>query len=168
MAISKTLEDCVERFGEPSLLDDSGLRLKCSFALRTDNGADRSVQTWNGDAAPSELEDFWNNYDSARLFEDVDYGQWGLELLSPEKSRSRSTQEFDSRPTEIDPRDVVIGEFLGDLDLLIYAAGEDGDRRILVSLPTDPREDWYAVGDSLESFLATYVEQLGAKHWTSR
>ena len=101
----------------------------------------------------------------ARLFTDVDYGQWGLVLLGPEVSWRRTLDQLDLPPADRRPGDVVIGEFLGDLDLLIYAPTEAGESRILVSLPLDPRDDWYAVGSSLEEFLVRYVDNQGEKFW---
>ncbi|WP_132187200.1 MULTISPECIES: hypothetical protein [Kribbella] len=98
------------------------------------------------------------------MFTDVDYGQRGLVLLGPEVSWRRTSDQQYLRPADRRPGDVVIGEFLGDLELLIYA-GEAGDSRILVSLPLDPREDWYRVGNSLEEFLVKYVEHQGRKFW---
>jgi hypothetical protein len=59
----------------------------------------------------------------------------------------------------------VIGEFLGDLDLLVLAPGERGDRRVLVALPLDPRADWYGVGASLGDFLVAYADADGDKWW---
>lgn len=35
---------------------------------------------------PDDLREFWTNYSSARLFEDVDYGQWGVIRMALEVS----------------------------------------------------------------------------------
>ena len=99
------------------------------------------------------------------MFTDVDYGQWGLVLLGPEVSWRRTLEQLDLNPADLRPGDVVIGDFLGDLEFLIYAPTEAGDSRILVSLPLYPREDWYAVGSSLEEFLVKYVDNQGRKFW---
>lgn len=114
---------------------------------------------------PAELIELWQVCGGARLFTDVDYGQWGLVLLGPEVSWRRTLDQLDLPPADRRPGDVVIGEFLGDLDLLIYAPTEAGESRILVSLPLDPRDDWYAVGSSLEEFLVRYVDNQGEKFW---
>lgn len=36
-------------------------------------------QAWAGKVLPADLLRLWEHTRSARLFEDVDYGQWGLE-----------------------------------------------------------------------------------------
>jgi hypothetical protein len=55
----------------------------------------------------------------------------------------------------------VIGEFLGDLALLVLAPSEPGDRRVLVALPLDDRHDWYPVASSLAQFLENYLQLDG-------
>ena len=93
------------------------------------------------------------------------YGQWGLVLLTPAASAARTTKERASRPDELAPDDVVVGEFLGDLDLLVLAPGERADRKVLVALPLDPRRDWHGVGATLGDFLAAFIDAGGDKWW---
>lgn len=122
-------------------------------------------QAWAGKVLPADLLRLWEHTRSARLFEDVDYGQWGLILLSPADSAARTKRENVSRPADFRPDDLVIGEFLGDQDLLVLAPSEAGDRRVLVALPLDEREDWFGVADSLDQFLERYSASSGDKYW---
>jgi len=62
---------------------------------------------------------------------------------------------------------VVIGEFLGDLELLVMAPSETGERRVLVALPLDDRDDWYSAAPNLARFLARYLGSHGSKYWES-
>jgi hypothetical protein len=101
----------------------------------------------------------------ARLFEDVDYSQWGLVLLTPSTSAARTAQEREARPAELRSDDIVLGEFLGDQELLILAPSEMGRRRVLIALPLDSRADWFGAGSDLGSFLARYFENAGEKYW---
>jgi hypothetical protein len=101
------------------------------------------------------------------LFEDVDYGQWGLVLLSPTASARRTAEQRARRPDAYRSDDVVIGEFLGDLELLVMAPSEAGNRRILVALSLDDRHDWYPAGSSLAQFLEKYLRSHGDKYWES-
>jgi hypothetical protein len=68
--------------------------------------------------APAELARAWSTSRQWRLLEDVDYGQWGLVLLSPAASAQRTAEERARRPAACRVDDVVIGEFLGDQELV--------------------------------------------------
>lgn len=163
MSIEGILRQCVARHLTPQRLHGAdSLRLACSATFRED-------ASWALDEeVPAELRELWEVCGGARLFTDVDYGQWGLVLLGPEVSWRRTLDQLDYAPDDMRPGDVVIGEFLGDSELLIYAPSEAGDSRILVSLPLDAREDWYRVGSSLEEFLVMFVEHQGQKFWEPR
>ena len=102
------------------------------------------------------------------MFEDVDYGQWGLALLSPTASARRTAEQRALRPADYRPDDVVAGEFLGDLELLVMAPSEAGERGILIALPLDDRQEWYPAAPDLAQFLERYRDQQGAKFWESR
>ncbi|HEX6468966.1 MAG TPA: hypothetical protein VF069_07690 [Streptosporangiaceae bacterium] len=109
--------------------------------------------------------ELWVECREAELFRDVEYGQWGLRILSPSKSAKRTVEEAFERPEDIRSDDVVIGEFLGDQELLILSPSEQGNRAVLVSLPLDPRNEWHAVGSSLEAFFVQYLKSQGEKFW---
>jgi hypothetical protein len=114
---------------------------------------------------PSELVDLWASARRGRLFEDIDYGQLGLVLLSPHESGERTAVERHARSEDFQPDDVVIGEFLGDQELVVYAPSGSGDRRILIALPLDHRSGWFGAADSLSRFLDRYFERGGDKYW---
>jgi len=73
---------------------------------------------WGGSKVPTEIVEMWLVCRDARLFEDIDYGQWGLAILDPETSAARSAHERAVRPSEFRSDDIVVGEFLGDQELL--------------------------------------------------
>ena len=73
--------------------------------------------------------------------------------------------EHSHRLDDIRTDDVIIGEFLGDSDLLVFAPSEVNSRKILVALPLDPRIDWDGVGGSIEEFLDMYQARGGDKFW---
>lgn len=74
-------------------------------------------------------------------------------------------EQYAQRPDAYRTDDFVIGEFLGDLDLLIMAPSEAGDRKVLVALPLDDRRDWYPAASSLAEFLEKYLQSSGMKYW---
>jgi hypothetical protein len=108
--------------------------------------------------------ELWTVTRTARLFEDVDYKQWGLKVLTPSESAARTASEHVLRPNDYRSDDVVLGEFLGDLELLVIA-GSDSGNEVLVALPLDPRADWYRAAPSLEQFLRRYRVAEGDKFW---
>lgn len=120
---------------------------------------------WSDHAVAVDATDLWAACREARLFEDVDYGQWGLTLLSPSASASRTANERDARPSDFKPDDVVVGEFLGDQELLVLAPSESGQRRVLIALPLDSRADWFGAAGDLGEFLVRYFDSSGEKYW---
>ena len=116
---------------------------------------------------PVDLRDFWSEYFSASLFEDITYGQWGLKLLDYESSNQLTRRENRERPSEALRGDRVFGKFIGDSQLLVIRcdAAKPDFGSILVSWPSSPREEWYHVGSSLAEFLVAYTASEGEKFW---
>ncbi len=129
---------------------------------RTAPASLEEIEACWSDGLSVELRQLWLTSRTARLFEDIEYGQWGLALLSPEEAAARTLEFRTARSHDAMPADIVCGEFLGDSDLLILSGDGDG---ILVALPLDPRSDWYHPAPTLWSFLAKYREALGEKYW---
>jgi hypothetical protein len=114
----------------------------------------------------AQVADLWRECREASLFEDLTYGQWGLRLLSPEKAARRTAEERQARPSDVHTDDIILGEFLGDADLLVVAPSEsDPQRRLLVALPLDSRPLWPGVGPSLADFLDEFCTRGGEKFW---
>jgi len=120
---------------------------------------------WGPREMPDDVTNLWSACRSARLFEDADFGQWGLVLLDPQASRARTEAERLARQTDFRDGDVVVGEFLGDQELLVVAPSESGVRRVLIALPLDPRDDWFGAAPDLARFLEAYFDAGGNKYW---
>ena len=120
-------------------------------------------EAWGDRELPDDALTLWRECRGARLFEDVDYGQWGLKLLSPQASRDRTGEDYLSE--DLLPDDIVIGEFIGDLDLVVLAPSEEGSRRVLIAGEIDTRPKWQGVGSDLAQFLEKYVDASGDKYW---
>jgi len=86
-----------------------------------------------------------------------------LKLLSPQASRDRTGEDYLSE--DLLPDDIVIGEFIGDLDLVVLAPSEEGSRRVLIAGEIDTRPKWQGVGSDLAQFLEKYVDASGDKYW---
>lgn len=119
-------------------------------------------EAWPAHALP-ELEALWLSSREAWLFRDIDYGQWGLHILDPAAAAALTNAERGRRPGDFEATDAVIGEFLGDSDLLVLEANGG----VLVALPLDPRADWPRVASTLSEFLSRYLEAIGEKYWES-
>jgi hypothetical protein len=103
------------------------------------------------------------------LFQDIEYGQWGFVLWSPDQTMVRHRRFVQRRPREFVAGDLIVGEFLGDEDLLVVRgdpAREDFGT-VLVALPMDPRAVWPRVAMSTLDFLMSFVDAKGEKYWES-
>lgn len=141
-------------------VSDNPFRLACAV----DEGAGETeiVDAWPETPLPTELIELWSQARSATLFEDIDYGQWGLRVLSPAASAELTALEQRERPDDYRAGDIVVGEFIGDQELLVLA---HGGSEVLVALPLDPRDEWYRAAPSLLSFLDGYLAAAGEKFW---
>jgi hypothetical protein len=121
-------------------------------------------------AAPPDVLEFWRGFKSARLFEDRQFGQWGLVLVPPDRALALTERFHRIRARDAVFGDLVVGEFLGDSDLLLVRADPQASDygAVLVALPLDRRPDWYRVASNLPSFLGQYARAEGAKFWETR
>jgi hypothetical protein len=62
---------------------------------------------------------------------------------------------------------LVIGEFLGDDELVLYSLSQPPTRRILIALPLDDRGQWPVVATDLADFLDRFQRAGGDKYWES-
>jgi hypothetical protein len=158
--IRTLLTEASELYAEPRRLHgEDSFRLACSVQLAD---ALRDLDP----ALPAHLRQFWAVCREATLFEDVDYGQWGLRLFSAEASAVKTAEARAWMSGKLRGGDLVIGEFLGDLELLVCDTQSRG--QLMVSLPLDRREDWHLVGSTVAEFLESYVGSLGKKFWVRR
>lgn len=141
-----------------------GGSLRLASRLSPAVAPDQVGRAWPLRELPEDLIDAWNTSRESWLFEDLDYGQWGLHLLTPEMSAFVTRRERASRPDDIHENDIVVGEFLGDSDLLIMAYGPDGDR-VIIAGPINGREGWVIIGSSFCAFLNLFLDAAGEKFW---
>jgi hypothetical protein len=157
------------RLTEPVPMDGMPpMTFTCEFSLEKITSDDElSIP---GYVCPNDLKNFWRIACTARLFEDKEYGQWGLEILTPQDA-VEATSHTESYPQrDFIPGDLVIGRFIGDSDLLVIRCDESKDDfgRIIVANPIDPRSDWDQAAYSLCDFLERYSNAGGAKYWSPR
>lgn len=137
----------------------------CSLANDEAGGEECDIAA--GGQCPSDLKQFWQRARSGRLFEDTTYGQWGLELLSPEKARHETLEFRRCRPVDSLDKDLVVGRFIGDADILLLRCDPNASDfgEVLVASPIDPRSEWDVIARSFGDFLNRYVETRGDMYW---
>jgi hypothetical protein len=120
-----------------------------------------------GITLPQDLVFLWNNASSIRLFEDVTYGQWGFILWSSDQVIEEQEQRIARRKEDYRQGDLILGEFLGDSDLLVMRcnAAEQDFGHLMISLPLYPRADWYVAAHSLGEFLSNFMRARYFKYW---
>lgn len=136
----------------------------CVFA---EHGACKSEASLISEFWPVHIKQFWGIAEWAKIFEDQTYGQSGLYLLKPSEALEESRNQMNERPQDLLAGDLIIGRFFGDSDLLLVRTDENKSDfgKILISLPLDPRDNWYNVADSFEQFLERFVKARGQKYW---
>lgn len=162
MTIHETIATLQRNWANPRRTSDSDpnapdLEVACSFEEGRLNDVPQNT--------PVDLEIFWKHYKRALLFEDQQFGQWGLEILDPSESLLATSEYELDRDRDRRIGDRVIGRFLGDSDVLLIrcdpSASDFGC--IIVALPLDSREDWPLVGNSFSEFLKRYAKGEGKK-----
>jgi hypothetical protein len=116
---------------------------------------------------PEDLVVLWQEVSQLRLFEDIQFGQWGLILWSPLEVTGHHRENVADRPEQYVKGDLIVGEFKGDQEMLLVrcdvAATDFG--AVLIALPIYSRRDWYVAARSLTDFLVSFVDAQGHKFW---
>jgi len=123
-----------------------------------------------GITLPLAIIHLWDKTSGLRLFEDITYGQWGLILWSPNQVMTEQEKHIAQRKEDFHPGDLIVGEFLGDADLLVLRCDETSPDfgNVMIALPLDSREEWYLAANSLESFLSQFIATQGEKFWQTQ
>jgi len=117
---------------------------------------------------PPELVSLWNSTSSLRMFEDRHYGQWGLIIWSPAEVREQNPGErYDYRREEFRAGDLLVGEFLGDLERVLVRCerGSDDFGSVMIVAELDHRGDWFMPSRTILDFLEQFVAAEGEKFW---
>jgi len=126
----------------------------------------KDIETRLDISLPEDLQELWQKCNGLRLFEDKTYGQSGLILWSPQKVLEQQ-QVLRQNSNEFQDEDLIIGEFLGDSDLLVVRCDQDSEDfgQVIISLPIDHRSDWYYLSYLLPEFLQKFISSQGEKFW---
>jgi hypothetical protein len=116
---------------------------------------------------PVDLAKLWSAASGARLFVDDDYGQWGLVLFSPAEAVSATGRFQVVRPEEFRHGDLIVGEFIGDSDVLLVRCDplEPDYGAVLIPTPLEGRPGWTNAAASLDEFLGAFERTHGDKFW---
>jgi hypothetical protein len=130
-------------------------------------GADRDRLASYEEVFPDELLEFYRISDGGVFFRDVDFGQWGLNIHSINEVYAETELYFNDRGRDASDGDLIIGQFIGDSDLLMLRCdpNEIDYGRIMVVLPIDSRKEWEVVAKDFYEFLYNYYVFQGDKFW---
>ena len=161
-----TLLSKIEQLGTIELAD---MAIAMSLISEIAPPIPRSTQTLEtrlNISLPEDLQELWQKCNGLNLFEDKTYGQSGLIIWSPQKVLEQQ-QILRRNSNEFESEDLIIGEFLGDADLLIVRCNPNSTDfgQIIIALPIDRREDWYRLTYSLPEFLQRFITSQGEKFW---
>jgi hypothetical protein len=167
--IKKIIEQLNVDWSVPKTAIHSGKPVAVPLVCRFDSPATRAEldEVSNRAALPSDVLELWRCANGASLFADETYGQWGLHLWSARASIDETEKFAVNRRRDFRRGDLVVGEFLGDSDLLLVRcdpAAEDYGS-VLVALPLDDRSEWDQAASSIEAFLLSYARTHGEKFW---
>lgn len=109
--------------------------------------------------ASEQLREFWRHTSGGPLLVDEQFGICGLTLYGPEQAKQQTLGRIEAG-YELSESDRVIGEFIGDTDMLIV----DDHNRVIISTASYPRDDWYTF-ESLSDVLSKYIQAGAEKYW---
>ncbi len=126
----------------------------------------QALETRLNISLPEDLQELWQKCNGLHLFEDKTYGQSGLIIWSPQEVLEKH-QTLKRNSNEFESEDLIIGEFLGDSDLLVVRCNPNATDfgQIIIALPIDHRADWYYLAYSLPDFLQRFIASQGEKFW---
>ena len=113
---------------------------------------------------PKELLEFYSLSDGTILFKDIEYGQWGMKIYSSSQL-AESNEKIRVYREDLSEKDLIIGEFYGDSDLIILSLEEYNYGEVIICTPMDKRKDWFFLKINFEEFLEKYFESEGDKFW---
>ncbi len=165
--IKDIIESLKEKWNTPKHAIHGGektiLKLLCTFSSI---GATKDVIKNIPFDVSRELAEFWSISETATLFKDSEYSQWGLEILSPEEAILLTNEQKSERPDDIQKNDLIIGRFLGDSDLLVISCDKLNDfESLYIGLPIETRKNWPKVATNFHQFLIKYSSSEGEKYW---
>jgi hypothetical protein len=126
---------------------------------------------------PPDLEYLWDATSGLVLFQDMTYRQYGLVLWSPDQAVVRHQRHASERfadTGDLQDGDFIIGEFLGDLDLVIIRCDPQfaDFGSIVIAQEIDPRPEWPTAASSLGEFLQRFLQSnqatFGEKYWVNQ
>jgi len=165
MTIAEIINSLNKNWGTPTHALHRGEEIFFTLACRFSLAGIKPARDYPFNV-PDDIKEFWSIAESAELFKDVEYGQWGLEILSPAESLAETASQKKARRGTYRSKDLIIGRFIGDSERLVLSCGESQEYGIVrVALPIDPYPDWYVAANSFGAFLEQYAAMQGDKFW---
>lgn len=155
--------DVRERDGRLPGLRGALFTLACSFDEPATDAEISSV--WPDAGVPNELAQVWKNSRHSRLFEEVDYGQWGPAAVVRGTPATRSAGACSAFWGLLGRRHRD-RESLGDQELVVVALSEADRRRALIALPMEDRSAGTLLV-AIRRVLGLLLVRHSAKKWVA-
>jgi hypothetical protein len=136
--------------------------LACTFALEpADDLSHLTIKL------PRDVSEFWQITRNAALFKDQQFGQWGMEILDPDRALRETSKQTSLRPKDFVDSDLVLARFYGDSDLVVIFCdqGNTDFGSVAIASPLDNRSEWTIAATSLGEFLNRLMLAQGDKYW---
>jgi len=111
---------------------------------------------------PNKVYNLYTVIDFGYFFKDLEYDQWGLRIFSLQECREKSNFWRKNIAESFDSKRWVIGEFLGDSDLLIF---DERCSSVLVVDSAVGDKYWEIVGTDFSDFFSEYFKYPNDKFW---
>jgi len=165
--INELIDEMKTTWGAPNIALHRGreipFKLQCFFNQGVSKNKFNNVEF----DLPSDIKEFFRNTDGATLFKDEEFGQWGLDILNLNESFRKTEVYLSERNRDSLNGDFIIGEFIGDSDLLLLRCDPSNDDfgMVVVVSAIEPRVEWDIVAKTFENFLSEYYKYQGDKYW---
>ncbi|MDM1020966.1 SMI1/KNR4 family protein [Acinetobacter sp. VNK23] len=160
--LNKFIEDIKEDWTIPKSIDEisEDLLFRCQFfhGFKKIDGFLKDL--------PQSFVDFYALANGAFLFEDVVYGQWGLQLLDVFLIL-QETNYFMQENKDYAQGDLIIAKFLGDSDFLLLRTDptKNDYGSMMIVMPLESRNNWNKIELNFYDFIKEYVNNFGQKFW---
>lgn len=118
----------------------------------------------NGIRLPMEYKDFLLISNGAVLFKDINYGQWGCNIL-PYQDTINVTNQLRIDGFEIKKQWLVFSTWLGDMDHLFFDLENINTNKYIIDVELDSIEEWEYINGSFETWLDRLIVSQGCKYW---
>ncbi|MCU0339771.1 MAG: hypothetical protein MUE30_07790, partial [Spirosomaceae bacterium] len=111
--------------------------------------------------------EFYYEANGGLFFKDIEFEQWGMRIYSFDELEIMN-QYVRTWKENLLEEDLVVGEFLGDLDLVIISKNSNYSNKVIIAIPIYSRDDWFFLDMNFMEFIERYISSSGEKFWETK